>query len=106
MMSILLEILKSATPEERQAAVELLKPYLMVKEEKSQPVQMMNTKEFKKSLPIPKSEAWIRDILPQRAPILNQWIYGRHLGRGSVVRYDPAAVKWIKEHLKEIDWSG
>lgn len=104
-MSVLLEILKSATPEERKAAVELLKPYLTV-EKPQKPLRFLSTKEFKARLPRQKNEAWIRDVLLEREPILKQWVYGLHGGKGVKVRFDPAAVDWVLEHRSEIDWSG
>lgn len=105
-MSLLLEILKSATPEERQEAAEMLKPYLTVEETPLKPLRFLSTKEFQARLPHRKSEAWIRDVLLEREPILKQWVYGLHEGRGVRVRFDPAALDWILEHRTEIDWSG
>lgn len=105
-MSVLLEILKSATPVERQEAAEMLKPYLAVEEKPQKPLRFLSTKEFKARLPRQKNEAWIRDVLLEREPILKQWVYGLHGGKGVKVRFDPAAVDWVLEHRHEIDWSG
>lgn len=103
-MSALLELIKEAPPEDRQAVAEFLKPYLQPINTKPKVEHLLNVEEFQKRLPVQKRKDWIRNNLFQQAPELKQYAFNLNAGKGRPLKINEKAVDWINNHISEIDW--
>lgn len=102
-MGALLELIKEAPPEDRKAAVEMLKPYFdePAKDKPALP-QLISLEEFQKKHKIKKAPNWLRTILLPQMP----GVYGLNCGSGHHIRInDQEASDWLNEHVDEIDWN-
>lgn len=101
-MSALLELIKEAPPEDREAAAKLLKPYLDIKLPPEPEPTWIGMKEFRSLLPVPKSPTWLRTYLFPRV----DWVVNPTPGPGGITKIDKqAAIDWLTWHGSEIDWS-
>lgn len=108
-MSALLELIRETPPEDRKAAAELLKPYLLVKKEPELP-QLLSVDEFRHEIKnrfgITKRPDWIRNDLFAQCPALKDYAFGLNAGRGHRLKIDEEAITWISKHKQLIDWRG
>lgn len=108
-MSALLELIREAPPEDRKAAAEMLKPYLLVKKEPELP-QLLSVDEFRHEIKnrfgITKRPDWIRNDLFAQCPALKDYAYGLGGGYGRPIKIDKKAIGWIDKHQQLIDWKG
>lgn len=108
-MSVLLELIREAPPEDRKAAAEMLMPYLPKKTEPELP-QLLSVDEFrheiKKRFGITKRPDWIRNDLFAQCPALKDYAYGLGGGYGRPIKIDKQAINWIEKHQQLIDWKG
>ena len=101
-MSALLELIKEAPPEDRQAAAELLKPYLQAEPVPEVIPEWIGMKEFRKLLPVRKSLTWLQLYLFPKV----DWVTNPNPGRGRVIKIDKQkAIAWLDIHAKDVDWN-
>lgn len=101
-MSALLELIREAPPEDRKAAAEMLRPYLVTKAPKKQSVRYVNLPQFKEEHNIRKSLNWCRLFLLPEMP----GVYGLNRGKGHHITIDShKASEWLDQHGNEIDWN-
>lgn len=108
-MSVLLELIREAPPEDRKAAAEMLMPYLPRNTEPELP-ETLSTGEFQQELKrkfgIVKRLDWIRNDLFAQCPALKDYAYGLGGGYGRPIKIDKKAIDWIDKHFQLIDWKG
>ena len=105
-MSALLELIKEAPPEDRQAVAEFLKPYLQPIEIKPKVEHLLTVKEFQEQLPVRKRADWIRNDLFCQNPELKQFAFNLNAGKGHKLKISPKALDWVADHADEINWKG
>ncbi|WP_251548281.1 hypothetical protein [Limosilactobacillus caecicola] len=105
-MSALLELIREAPPEDREAAAKLLRPYLVFEKKKQQPERLLSVKEFQSRMPVKKRTDWIRNDMFIQNPELKQFAFGLNAGKGHPLKISPRALTWIAKHQDDIDWRG
>ncbi|WP_322192034.1 hypothetical protein [Limosilactobacillus fermentum] len=101
-MSALLELIREAPPEDRKAAAEMLRPYLVTEAPKKQSVRYVSLPQFKKEHNIKKRLDWCRLFLLPKMP----GAYGLNQGKGHHITIDShKASEWLDKHGDEIDWN-
>lgn len=104
-MSVLLELIREAPPEDRKAAAEMLMQGLPKKAEPEEdgwfPLEALRS-----STPGHKSKNWIQYNILDAYPETRAWSTDPHPGKGrSVQVYLSEAKKWLHQHSQEIDWN-
>lgn len=102
-MSALLELIRETPPDDLKKVAKELQPYLEIKKPSLPLPETIGTKEFQKMVPGHKAKEWLRTFIYPRADATFVLSYNRGKGHPDKLLKE-AAIKWLNEHSKEIDW--
>lgn len=108
-MSVLLELIKEASPEELKQVAMQLKLYMSVEVDQSDQCELLSLPQFKRELcklGINKRLDWLRNDLFVQLPELKNYIFNLNEGTGHHLKINRKAVDVVKQHYNEIDWRG